>query len=181
MSKFINFNNIDLASQSGTSNSFLSALNTIKNKLSLNTLMYILAAILFLSLAVYIYYKYVSPKLSPKYVPNREIIDEGTLSGTSQKQAELLFFFANWCPHCKSAKPIWENVKGEFENKIINGYKLIFTSVDCTKESDETENMMNKYNIEGFPTIKLLKDNQIIEYDAKVNKETLEQFINTII
>ena len=171
---------MNLGSQSSATGSFFSRFN-ISDKLNLNTLMYILAAILFISLAVYIYYKYVSPKLSPKYVANREIMSQNDNSNIGQKQAELLFFFANWCPHCKTAKPIWENVKSEFENKVINGYKLIFTSVDCTKESDETENMMNKYNIEGFPTIKLLKDNQIIEYDAKVTKETLEQFINTII
>jgi hypothetical protein len=41
--------------------------------------------------------------------------------------------------------------------------------------------MMNQYNIEGFPTIKLLKDGQIIEYDAKPTKETLVQFLNTVL
>jgi thiol-disulfide isomerase/thioredoxin len=181
MSKFVNFNNMNLGSQISSSDSFFSRLQNVSKNLNLNTLIYILAAILFISLAYYIYNKFIAPKLNPKYVPNREIMTGDETSNVGQKQAELLFFFANWCPHCKTAKPIWENVKSQYENKTINGYKLIFTPVDCTKESDETENMMNKYNVEGFPTIKLLKDNQIIEYDAKVTKETLEQFINTII
>ncbi len=179
MSKFVNFNNMNLGSQTSTSNSFLSRFNMSGGALNMTTILYILAGILFLSLAVYIYYKYVSPKLKPQYIPNREILPEG--SNDSNKTAELLFFFAQWCPHCKTAKPIWENVKSEYENKTINGYKLVFTSVDCTKETDETENLMNKYNIEGFPTVKLLKDNQIIEYDAKISKETLVQFINTVL
>ena len=38
-----------------------------------------------------------------------------------------------------------------------------------------------KYNVEGFPTIKLLKDGQVIEYDAKPTKETLTQFLNTVL
>ena len=38
---------------------------------------------------------------------------------------------------------------------------------------------MNKYKIEGFPTIKLLKNGQIIEYDAKPSKTTLVEFLNT--
>jgi hypothetical protein len=41
--------------------------------------------------------------------------------------------------------------------------------------------MTNKYNIEGFPTIKLLKDGQIIEYDAKPAKDTLKEFLNTVL
>jgi hypothetical protein len=30
-------------------------------------------------------------------------------------------------------------------------------------------------------TIKLLKDNQVIEYDAKPTKSTMEQFLNTVL
>ena len=41
--------------------------------------------------------------------------------------------------------------------------------------------MINKYKIEGYPTIKLLKDGNVIEYDAKPNKATLEQFLNTVL
>jgi hypothetical protein len=41
--------------------------------------------------------------------------------------------------------------------------------------------MMDKYSVEGYPTIKLLKDGQVIEYDAKIDKKTLEQFLNTVL
>jgi protein-disulfide isomerase-like protein with CxxC motif len=58
---------------------------------------------------------------------------------------------------------------------------VIFTEVNCTEESAEVEHLMNKYNIEGFPTIKLLKDGQVVEYDAKPTKETLTQFLNTVL
>jgi hypothetical protein len=40
---------------------------------------------------------------------------------------------------------------------------------------------MDKYNIEGYPTIKLIKDNQVIEYDAKPTKLTMEQFLITVL
>jgi thiol-disulfide isomerase/thioredoxin len=72
-------------------------------------------------------------------------------------------------------------LKAEYENKEINGYKVIFTEVNCTNESPEIEKMMNTYKIDGFPTIKLLKDGQVIEYDAKPTKETMEQFLNTVL
>ena len=63
----------------------------------------------------------------------------------------------------------------------LNGYKVVFTDVNCTNESSEVEQMMDKYKIEGYPTIKLLKDGQIIEYDAKPSKDTLTQFLNTVL
>jgi hypothetical protein len=40
---------------------------------------------------------------------------------------------------------------------------------------------MDQYKIEGYPTIKLLKDGQVIEYDAKPSKDTLEQFLKTVL
>jgi hypothetical protein len=33
--------------------------------------------------------------------------------------------------------------------------------------------------VKGFPTIKLMYGNQIIEYDAKPSKETLLEFVNS--
>jgi thiol-disulfide isomerase/thioredoxin len=104
-----------------------------------------------------------------------------TKDQNSNKTATLMLFYVDWCPHCKTAKPAWNNIKSEYENKTINGYKVIFTEVNCTDETAEVEQMMNKYNIEGFPTIKLLKDGQVIEYDAKPTKETLTQFLNTVL
>jgi thiol-disulfide isomerase/thioredoxin len=101
--------------------------------------------------------------------------------GGTTNEAELMFFYTDWCPHCKTAKPDWAEVKAEYENKTINGYHIIFTEVNCTTESDEVEKLMNKYKIEGYPTIKLLKDGQVIEYDAKPSKDTIIQFLNTVL
>jgi thiol-disulfide isomerase/thioredoxin len=103
------------------------------------------------------------------------------LDNPSSKQAELLFFSVDWCPHCKTAKPEWDSVKQDYQGKTVNGYTLVFTDINCTDENADIERLMNKYNIEGFPTIKLLKDGQVIEFDAKPTKNSLEQFINTVV
>jgi thiol-disulfide isomerase/thioredoxin len=155
------------------SSSFMSK---IKNVFSMSNIVYIVAVILFIMVGVFIYQQYVKPSLKPTYSANGEKTNEGT-----SHEAELLFFYTDWCPHCKTAKPDWAEVKAEYENKTINGYHIIFTEVNCTTESDEVEKMMNKYKIEGYPTIKLLKDGQIIEYDAKPSKDTIIQFLNSVL
>ena len=143
-------------------------------KINTTTIYIVIAAIIFIIIAVYFYY-YTGSK--PKYKSNNEgKIDD---NNSSNKQAELLFFYADWCPHCKTAKPIWNDLKSEYQNKTINGYHVIFTEINCANETTETEQMMDKYNVEGFPTIKLIKDGQVIEYDAKPSKDTLVQFLNT--
>ena len=158
------------------SSSFMSKIKTAGSGFNSSTIMYIVAAIVFIIVAVFVYFQFVKPALKPSYTANREK-DQGDHS----KEAELMFFYVDWCPHCKTAKPDWEELRSEYENKTINGYRIIFTEINCTDESEEVEKLMNKYKIEGYPTIKLLKDGQIIEYDAKPSKDTLIQFLNNVL
>ena len=136
---------------------------------------YIAVVVVFIAVAIY----YYTSSSGVNFSANNEH-STGETKQTS-KEAELMLFYVDWCPHCKTAKPAWNDVKSEYENKTINGYKVIFTEINCTEETAEVEQAMNKYNIEGFPTIKLLKDGQVIEYDAKPTKDTLTQFLNTVL
>ena len=131
----------------------------------------------------YFIYKGVSDSAkNPSYKANREHVPLGSeAAGNSGKDAEIMLFYTDWCPHCKTANPEWEQVKAEYNGKQIHGYTIIFTEVNCTNESPDVEKMMNTYKIEGYPTIKLVKDNQIIDYDAKPSKATLTQFLNTVV
>jgi thiol-disulfide isomerase/thioredoxin len=180
MTKMVNFNSnsgMKLPLGNEDYSSFYSTIKTAGSKLSSTTLIIISIVIIFSIIAGFYYFYYVLPKMKASYRANSEQAPAGSQNNT----AELLFFFADWCPHCKAAKPIWNDLKSEYENKTINGYQVIFTEIDCSNENAEVEQMMNKYNIEGFPTIKLLKDGQVIEYDAKPSKETLTQFLNTVL
>lgn len=147
-------------------------------KLNMTTLIYLLIGLLFIVLTIYYYYYHFLPSLQIKYKPNHEPNENTQPNG---KVVEVLFFYANWCPHCKTAKPAWNDIKNQYENKIINGYTVIFTEIDCSTENAESEKMMNKYNVEGFPTIKLIKDGKVIDFDAKPTQETLDKFLNTVI
>jgi len=136
----------------------------------------IVVGILLIIFAYYTYKQYVDTKTT--FHANRENIPKDT---TSNKTTTLMLFYVDWCPHCKTAKPEWESLKAEYDGKSINGYTVTFVEYNCTNESAEVTQLMDKYNIEGYPTIKLIKDNQVIEYDAKPTKSTMSQFLNTVL
>lgn len=125
---------------------------------------------LFIGLAFYLYKTYISSKINPDYVENKEI-----LTDQPQQEVVLYFFYTTWCPHCKAAKPEWQKLKSEYENKPFNNTTIIFREVDCDKE----EKIADEFKVEGYPTIKMVKDGEIIEYDAKPKYDTLIQFLNS--
>jgi len=176
MAKYINFNASSLPPLDNDSSGIFSRLMRAGSNISSNTLILIGGVIFFAIIAIVYYFYYISPSLNTTYKPN-----SGPTTQSSGNKAELLFFYADWCPHCKAAKPIWNDLKSEYENKTINGYQVIFTEVDCSEETAEVEKLMNQYSVEGYPTIKLVKDGQIIEYDAKPSKETLSKFLNNVL
>lgn len=108
-------------------------------------------------------------------------LEPGETSNVSSNEAEIIFFYANWCPHCKAAMPHWNEVKKQYDSKTINGYTLVFTEVDCSEETPKIKKITDEYDVEGYPTIKLVKNGEVIDYDAKPTKETLEKFINSVL
>ena len=169
------FNNLQLQKTEGTMTKIMGFLHS---SITTTKILYIVGFILFIVIACYYYKYYVEPSINPSYKANNEIVKTNP---SEEKNAELLFFSVDWCPHCKTAKPAWNDLKAEYENKTINGYKVIFTDIDCTNETAEVTQLMDQYKIEGYPTIKLLKEGQVIEYDAKPSKDTLEQFLKTVL
>jgi len=163
---------VDMNTPSGGSNSLTDKLSEYKWAIG--------GVIVLITIALLIYF-FVFKPMSTTPVTYSANSEHNTASSKNSKDAEIMFFYVDWCPHCKTAKPAWNDVKSEYENKTINGYKVIFTEINCTEETAEVESLMNKYSIEGFPTIKLLKDGQVVEYDAKPTKETLTQFLNTVL
>jgi thiol-disulfide isomerase/thioredoxin len=157
-----------------TGGSPISITSSLKNGLSMNTLIMIVVVIIFLGIGIYVYMNYFS-KASKLYSANREF-DQGSKAGAN---AEIILFYVDWCPHCKTAKPIWEQVKAEYSNKTVNGYNVTFTEINCTNESPDITAVVDKYKIEGYPTIKLLKGDQVIDFEAKPTVSSLTQFLNT--
>lgn len=129
----------------------------------------------FVTIGVYYYKNYVKKNIDREYVPNKEFMP-GPRPGEIPT-VDMYFFYTKWCPYCKKAKPIWKLFKEQIGDKFIKDTKVNFIEVDCEKDTLTAD----KYDIKGYPTIKLVNGNKVIEYDAKTDIDTLHQFLNTSI
>ena len=88
--------------------------------------------VVFLFLTYFIYVKYVVPLINKRDSANLE--HNTQKDGIQQKNVEVMFFFADWCPHCTKAKPHWNKLKSSEtvgKGKVVNGYSILYTEVDC--------------------------------------------------
>ena len=138
--------------------------------------------VIFLGVAFYVYNTYIAPRINPDFVPNREFTTDGEI-----KNATLYFFTVDWCPYSKKAKPIWNKIKKQFDGKSINNITLSFAEIDGEKDEHQLESFENEYlapndkKIDGYPSIWMVKGNQVVEFDAKPDKNSLTEFINAML
>jgi len=116
----------------------------------------------------------------------------------------VYFFHVDWCPHCIKAQPEWNNFVKTYDNKMVNGYLVKCYDIDCTDDNGDSViqfdptpgasntatnidptpikiiELVKKYNITSYPTVKLTKDDVVIEFDAKVTADNLAKFINSV-
>lgn len=112
------------------------------------------------------------------------------------KRAFICLFYTDWCPHCKTIMLDWNLFKKSCNNQEINGYTLIPVNRDFTEftwkqdailrgehdailrtkykftnpylrpPSREVDLWMEEYRITAFPTLRIIKDKQEIEYNS---------------
>jgi len=150
-------------------------MDSIKEKFSSKKFVIIIILIsLFLGAAFYVYNTYIAPRLNPKFVSNREFTQQEPIDNT-----ELYFMFAEWCPYSKKVMPIWDKLKEKYDRKKVKNYAVVFKELDGDKNEKEIDEFSKRFNkkIEGYPTIILIKQNEVIEFDADPTEENLTAFI----
>lgn len=158
-----------------------SAMASLTSTLSANSNGIIIAVVIIAAIAGILYYVIKNdmiPGLNQMFQQSQGVTPAPDgIGATDDKVAQLFLFKVDWCPHCKTAKPIFDEIETQQKGKQINGYTVAFRTVDCEAEPD----MADKFKIEGFPTIKLVKDGNVIEYDAKPDKDKITEFLNTVL
>jgi len=84
-------------------------------------------------------------------------------------------FYANWCPHCKTAKPDFKAWMDKGPLKV--GSKSI--KLRMVEQGEDTGEMKAK-NVQGFPTFLLeTTDGQVVEYKGARSTDAYLAFLNT--
>jgi len=168
-------------SSSSLSNTATSTMSSITSAVSANSKNIIIALVILAAIGGIVYYiikNDMIPGLNKFFKDSQGVTPAPDgIGATDDKVCQLFLFKVDWCPHCKSAKPIFDEVEKELKGMPINDYTVTFTTVDCEAEPD----MADKFKIEGYPTIKLVKDGQVIEYDAKPDKDQIKEFLKSVI
>jgi len=94
---------------------------------------------------------------------------------TGDKTIDLYYFYTAWCPYCKKAFQEWNKFKAEWNQKVYEGYTIQFHEVDC----DIQEALADKYEVTQYPTIKMIKDDMVIHFDAKPTIHSLTAFLTS--
>ena len=117
-----------------------------------------------------------------RYYKN-QLKSEADVANANRRRKDLFvyMFHVDWCPHCKTAKPEWNMFSRKIDGKEMNGYKIKCVDVNCTDETSEVTHFIEEFSIESYHTIKMVKDNNKIEFDSKVKAELLEQFATTML
>ena len=153
----------------------------------------------FLGAAYYTYVTYIQPSMRPTYVTNNEFQTEQTAKDAEEhadgaskhvgnKHAQMYLFYTDWCPYSQKVMPIWNEIKSLFNTNINNtNYVIDYLEINGESQAKELEKFQSDYlkdaaksKIDGYPSIYLVKDEQVIEFEAQPSKDTLSEFINTV-
>jgi len=102
------------------------------------------------------------------------------------KDIVITFYYVDWCPHCKTAKPEWKMFMDEYNNTNLNGYKVVCIELNCTDESDrKIQKILKDKNIDSFPTVRAVMpgsdgNEMSIRFESKTSKKNLEKFVLSI-
>lgn len=96
-------------------------------------------------------------------------------------EIRMMLFYADWCPHCQHAKPIWNSIKMKYAgNKKIRGLRVVFEEVDCSDKTIPNPTAV-EFGVKGYPTIVAIKGGELYRFgDTPVTENHLDIFIDEV-
>ena len=140
-------------------------------------IMIVVVTLIFIAAGFYGYKKYGKPILAED--DTKDVAN----ANRRNKVADLYFFHVKWCPHCRTALPIWQAFSEDYNKREVNGVTVKCHDIDCTDDKDPTiSTYIHDYSIESYPTVKLiLGDGNVVDFDAKIERSSLVEFLETVL
>lgn len=87
----------------------------------------------------------------------------------------IVLYYANWCGHCNTMKPEWQEVVNRMKTHNNNTNNSIINIADI--ESSHIDHLTDKPTIAGFPTIKMYNSgNEIANFEDERVADKIHQF-----
>ena len=123
---------------------------------------HIIIVVLVVMIIVMLFYKYTrSSKV--KSMQNFESQD---------LKPKIINFNTSWCYWSKELQPVWDKLTDDMKGKDIE-------VLDVKCDLDANKEICDRYQVEGFPTIKLIVGDTILDYSGERSLDGLSKFINT--
>ena len=87
---------------------------------------------------------------------------------------KFYFFNVEWCGHCKTTKPKWEELVKNVDG-VVNGKPVELVSVNA--EDEANAGLVKQYNVQGYPTLVLQKGEEKVEYSGDRSTEDMHNFL----
>ena len=92
-----------------------------------------------------------------------------------ENEVIMVLFFVDWCPHCKTVKPEWAKL-AKLNNTQVNGKTIKVQSANAEGSQAEKDAARDN-NVEGYPTIKLISQSQVLDYNGARNAVEMGRFV----
>jgi thiol-disulfide isomerase/thioredoxin len=91
--------------------------------------------------------------------------------------------YADWCGHCQTLAPIWNQVEQECKNTFADQPLAIVSIENGTFDKFKNNQMDDLYNnviapVKGYPTIGAITNKKFVPYEGERTKEAMLDFIN---
>lgn len=86
------------------------------------------------------------------------------------KKIKLINFNSSWCYWSKKMSPLWDELKSEMKFNNID-------IIDIKCDYKINKKLCDKYDIYEYPTIKLINEDKVIEYNGEINLDDIVLFI----
>jgi hypothetical protein len=97
------------------------------------------------------------------------------------RPATVYYFYADWCSVCTESQPVWDRFVAAMDGRAVNGYRVGCVTVDVTdadnKRNGVNEALAQQYNLDSFPTVKIVVNNKVVMMNASVADDTLRSFV----
>ena len=88
---------------------------------------------------------------------------------------QLVIAKADWCGHCKKAKPAFDALVAASPIKLKDGTSVTVRVLDADRDKAEVESM----NVRGFPSIIYMKGGSPMEYSGERTYEGVVSFLES--